>query len=690
MKRFLILFLCFYYDALTAQVDTLGNTSEQEDLIESFLQEQETDADFDYNDLFEELNYLLKQPLDLNRATPYDLDLFPFLSPIQKTAFLRYVGEMGPLISTYELQAIPYFDMTTIRRLLPFVKIGSQTIDPLSKRWKSEGNHQLLLRWSTTLEQKKGFLQNDTGNKAYQGDPNNLYLRYRFILSNRLSFGFTAEKDEGETFFQKDNKQGFDFYSAHFLLQNPTGTLSSLALGDYSVSMGQGLIPFNGFAPRKGPATIQIKRTGAPLRRYSSVNESDFFRGAAASFRLSKKLQLTTLLSSKRQDANIEVAEETSEDEPLAIFATSLQNSGKHRTLSEIADKHAVRQSAVGGILKWEDRRLHLALNTLNQWIDQPLERNPALYNQFSFSGKRILNSSLDYSYTWRNLHFFGETALSNIESVATTNGLLAALDQRMDLALLYRHFPKNYQSLNAKPFAETGGANNEQGLYVGLEIRPYKEWVVNAYFDLWKHPWLRFRTDAPSQGQEWLLRISYKKRRKFESHIQVKNEIKPENVDTEDGRFDRILQRQNFQGRIHLSYQLTKNLEWRSRLYAGFTEINGERIAGTALFQDLKYRALGSRISFSTRFAVFDTEDYAIRFYAYENDVLNSFSVPAYYDRGSRFYLLMGYRIRSGMLLEGRLARTNYTNRETIGSGNDEINGPEKTDVKLQLRWSF
>ena len=690
MKLLAILSFCFCCYQLAAQVDSLSTSPVQEDLIESYLQEQESDADFDYNDLFDELDYLLKRPLDLNQLSKDDLDLFPFLTPVQKAAYVEYLEIFGPLLAEYELQAIPYFDLITIRRLLPFVKIGQRSTDPLSKNWKSEGNHQLILRWSNTLETKRGFLENEEGASPYKGDANALYLRYRFSLTDRLSFGFTAEKDEGETFFRKDNKQGFDFYSAHFFLQNPTGRLRSLALGDYSVSMGQGLILFNGFSSRKGPLTTQIKRSGRTLRRYSSVNESDFFRGAAASISLSDKLLLTTFFSTKKRDANIETEGEPVEDEPLATFATSLQITGKHRTASEIADENAVRQTAMGGILKWSGRRSHLAFNTLYQTLDRPLNRNPALYNQYAFNGNKVLNTSLDYSYTWRNFHFFGETAYSKNGSVATSNSFLAALDQRFDLSLLYRHFPKNYQALNAKPFAETSGANNEYGLYLGIEIRPLNEWAFNAYFDLWQHPWLRYRTDAPSAGQEWLLRLTFKKRRKLEAHIQLKNEIKAENVDAEDGRFDRISQRQNFQGRLHLSYQLTKTVELRTRIYAGFSAINNQRLTGTALFQDLKYRAVGSRISFSTRFAIFDTDDYAIRFYAYENDVLNSFTVPAYYDRGSRFYFLMGYRVRSGMLLKGRIARTAYTNRETIGSGNDEINSSAKTDVKVQLRWNF
>ncbi|MEO1263407.1 MAG: helix-hairpin-helix domain-containing protein [Bacteroidota bacterium] len=671
-----------------SQQDSLDFSLEKEIMVESFMQDQAIDEEFNYNDLFDELSYLRRNPLNLNAISPNDLNQFPFLSPLQKTSLVGYLLDHGPLLSVFELQAIPFFDLQTIKNLLPFVTIGQSTFDPLPDNWSAEGNHQIIMRWSRTLEQKRGFEKNENEQRPYAGDPNQWYLRYRFTFSNRLSFGFTAEKDEGETFFNGSNSQGFDFYSGHFFLQNPNGKLRAVAVGDFSISMGQGLILFNGFSTRKGPQTIQVKRLGQVIRRYSSVNETDFFRGAGVTVSLSKTLQFTPFISSKKQDANIE--EEMLENESAAVFATSLQNSGKHRTESEIMDEKAVRQTAIGGILTWSNRHWQISLNTLYNRLGKNLKRTSALYNQYFFAGRQLFNSSFDYSYTWRNIHFFGETAASEKDALASANGVLISLDPKLDIALLHRHFPRNYQALNPKPFAETTGARNESGLYLGLELTPLPQWKVNVYFDQWRHPWLRFRSDAPSKGHEWLTRINYKIRRKMEAHFQIKNEVKMENTDAPDGRFDRLHLRKNVQGRIHLSYQLTKSLEWRSRAYAGFTEINGERLKGTAMFQDLKFKAIGFPISFTARYAIFDTEDYAIRFYAYENDVLNSFTVPAYFDRGSRFFLLVGLRFRNGLLLETRVARTSYVNQQTIGSGNDEIDGTNKTDLKVQLRWNF
>ena len=60
----------------------------------------------------------------------------------------------------------------------------------------------------------------------------------------------------------------------------------------------------------------------------------------------------------------------------------------------------------------------------------------------------------MDYSCSLRNFYFFGETARSGNGAVSSINGLVAALDRRVDVAVVLRNFARDYQSLNAKPFA--------------------------------------------------------------------------------------------------------------------------------------------------------------------------------------------------------------------------------------------
>ncbi len=684
-----LLFFCFATVQLTAQTDSLGLSAPTEDLLEGYSQGQDEDGSFDYNDLFDRLAHLRRRPLDLNQATANDLADFPFLTDLQRNALPEYRKRYGNLVSIFELQAVPGYDVATIKQLLPFVSVTEPGLLDQGAPAISNNRHQVLLRWSRQLEEKMGYLMpNDTTPSPYAGSPDQLYFRYRFTKGDRISAGITAEKDAGEAFFTGSNKKGFDFYSAHLYVKNPIRRVKSLALGDYSVTMGQGLLIYQGFAPRKSALTTLVSRSGRQLRPFTSVSEFDFFRGAAAIFDLGKKLELLAFASTRQRDANLDNDEET--DDPDAFFATSLQTSGLHRTASELADRGAIRQNSAGATLKYRGRRLQVGANALYEHLDKPLQRRQSLYNQFYFSGQTLLNLSLDYGFTLRNVFFFGETARSRNGAIATVNGLVAALDRRVDVAIVLRNFDRDYQSLGAKPFAETSGGFNEKGAYFGLQAQPTKRWRINAYFDQWRHDWLRFGVDAPSNGNEWLGRVTFTQKRKLEAYAQLRSEKKEENYSGEPTQVDRLTLRHQLQGRLHLGLKLGPAVEWRSRLDLGSSESSGTTLKGMAMFQELIIRPLNSNFTASTRFAVFSTGGYDVRFYAFERDVLNDFSIPAYYDRGSRFYANLGYRLSRQLRLELRYATTYSPNVEQVGTGNEATVGNRRSEVKVQLRGEF
>src|SRR5690606_2581814 len=226
------------------------------------------------------------------------------LSDLQINSLLDYRTQAGELISIYELQAVPGFDLASIRRILPFVKVGGDLDDfqiSPAKMFLQSGN-DLMLRWTRVLETQAGFAPLPEGESStrYAGDPNGFFIRFRRSFENRLSIGFNAEKDRGEEFFAGSNRQGFDFYSAHAFLRNLNKTVKAVALGDFAVSFGQGLTIYNGFAPGKSSLVTSIKRRGAPLRPYTSVNEADYLRGGGVTLAFAKNWETTLFASVKK------------------------------------------------------------------------------------------------------------------------------------------------------------------------------------------------------------------------------------------------------------------------------------------------------------------------------------------------------------------------------------------------------
>ena len=144
--------------------------------------------------------------------------------------------------------------------------------------------------------------------------PNKLYVRYRHSYGNRLSYGITAEKDRGEAFFRENNANGFDFYSAHLYLRNYNQNIKAIALGDYAISLGQGLILFSGFGGGKSSSPMLIKRTGRVVRPYTSVNEASFLRGGATTLNFGN-FDLSLFASSKKVDGNLTTPDTTEQDD---------------------------------------------------------------------------------------------------------------------------------------------------------------------------------------------------------------------------------------------------------------------------------------------------------------------------------------------------------------------------------------
>lgn len=689
----LILSLLAFPLWLCGQADTLLPDRSRELLEDIFLNAGGETGDFDFIDQFESLQRYISRPLNLNRASEEDLRELGLLSDLQILNLIAYRNLAGPLIALYELQAVPGFDLNSIQRVLPYVTLegGLDDFQVGLAEMVRQGRNEAQLRWSRFLELQEGFRLNDP-ERRFLGDPNQYFFRYRHTYYNRLSWGIVGEKDRGEEFFRGSNPGGFSFYSAHFFLNRYNNWLKALALGDYRLSIGQGLILFSGFGYGKSGLSTTIKRSAQPLRASASASETGFQRGAAATLAITPHLSLTPFISIRRRDGSALLPDSVERIEaPDFIGFTSLNNTGFHRTAAEIARRGNIRHTISGASLKYQVKGLQLGLNGLLNTLEPAFSPTPQPYNLFFFRGNRLFNASADYAFTWSNLHLFGETAWSANGALATINGLLFTPDRSADIALLFRHFPRNYQALDAAPFADGTGARNETGFYFGAELRPAKGFTLNAYADIWEHPWMRFRADSPSRGQEYRLRITYEIRRKIRAFAEIRSRHLEQNARVENQAFNMLAPEKNLQCRMHLSHEVSKSLELRSRIDWASTETMGAgRQTGYMLLQDVIFQPLQSPLSFTARYALFDTPGYAVRFYHFENDLLNAFSIPPYYNRGSRFYVNLRYRPVRDLTLELRFAQTYWANQDQIGSGLDATAGPQRTQISSQIKVVF
>jgi hypothetical protein len=671
-------------------------SQEKKEVIQTrieFISEQLESESVDLTDVIAQLSYYYDRPLNLNSATVEELQSLSLLTDIQINDLMLHRKLFGKLISIYELQSLTYWDMETIMNVLPFVKVDDK-LDQLHvslKEMFKYGKFEAYFRYQRILEDKAGYEDVpdsilEESNSYYYGNPDRYYSRLRFSYRTNLSFGITAEKDPGEEFFRGSQaKTGFDFYSAHAFYKGGK-YLKAIALGDYQIQIGQGLNLWSGYAFGKTADVTNVKRSANPIRPYTSVDETRFLRGAAVDLGY-KDFSLTLFGSYKGVDATLVEATDTLELEDVTVSSVNL--SGLHRTNSEIARKDALNEIIYGGNLRYEKNQLTLGVAGVYQGYDRLFARDTLPYNQFDFRGRGTVGISADYSYVFRNFSFFGELShTTHSGGFANIHGVLFSLDRYVSMSLIYRDYNRDYQTFYNAGFAEGSRTQNEKGIYAGLKTNLSRSFFINSYVDIFKFPWLRYQVDAPSEGHEIMIQPTYKPSRSLEIYARFREQLRQKNSRDTDGTItpiEDVLQR-NY--RINFNYKVSDAVRLKSRIeYVTVDRPSVGQEDGIIFTQDILFKPKSFPLDVSLRYALFDTDSYDTRIYTYENNALYVFSVPAYFYRGSRAYVLVRYTFLRRFDLWVRYAQNIYINRTVQGSGAEEILGNTRSELTVQLR---
>lgn len=672
------------------------------------IAENTENEDADYTILTEVLVYSSENPINLNKTNIEELRALQLLNDIQINSLLSHIENNGKLITIYELQGISGFDLQSIRKILPYVKVTDNFTSAhfSTKEMFKNGQHSILLRYGRTVEDQTGFSPTDSSslyksmNSRYIGSPDKIYARYRFTYGTNISWGITAEKDQGELFFKNkqkytydwyekslngNQKSGFDFYSAHFFLKN-IKRIKALVVGDYQATFGQGLTIWSGQAFGKSSDIISTKKSGRGISPYTSVDENLFMRGAATTLGY-KKIEATIFYSRKRIDANVSDTTDTGE----AAQISSLQETGYHSTSSELADKDAILQTLIGGNVSYKGKKFNVGLSALSYQLDVDLKRSLSYYNQFEFSSSKNLNIGADYNLIHRNFNFFGEASISKNGGKALVNGVLISLDPRLSFTVMHRYYQRNFQNLLSNGFAESSTAANEKGVYIGLVAKPTNRTTVTVYYDRFEFPWLKYQVNAPSFGNDYMAQFNYTPSKKIDMYLRIRSRDKQKNT-SDAVVIDYLVPVKQSNYRFNISYTITPSIKLKNRIeLIDYKLDNNKTQKGYLVYQDIVYSKLGKPLSVTLRYALFETDSYDARIYAYENDVPGSYSIPAHYNRGSRFYIMLDYNLTKRIELWFRYSQTVYDNKQIISEGSlTEIQGNTKSEIRAQLKFKF
>ncbi len=687
----ILVLLCGFSFPIFAQEESMP---ELDDIVEEIA--ASTDAELDYTNLFQNLENLYYSPLDLNTSSEEDFQKLLFLTEYQIYSLVNYRKKYGFFKTVYELQWVDGIDPLSLKFMLPFVEVSDDTQKqkPSIGKMFSYGRHSVMARYQRVLQEKDGYtpladsiLEENPDKSRYLGSPDKFYLRYNYQYKDKLYYGLTAEKDDGEQFFNGAQKNGFDYYSGHFQI-NDIGVFKKIIVGDYVAQFGQGLTMWSGMSFGKTSNAVNVIKKARGVQKYSSVNESAFMRGQASTLQFGN-FTLTEFVSYKTIDGNV-----SSESDSIFVedeqYIASFLETGYHRTPSEIAKRKTINEFVSGGNLTWHGKHLRLGATGVYYSFSDSLAPNSQAYRYFDFSGYSNANFGVDYMLTIPKVIVFGETSMSPNMGFATINGAVFDLVPEFKMSMVYRYFSPDYQALYAQPFSEGNKPYNESGLFIGFQVFPRKYWKIEAYFDAWKYPWLRYGVGGPSTGNEYVMQVTHYPNRTLDMYFRFKYETKEKNNTSIDYGIRPLDSYVSAKYRYHVNFTPSKKLKLKSRVEVAQYSFNEDPEWGYMVYQDVQVKPEKIPLEFTGRIALFDTESYNTRIYAYEPDVLYAFSVPAYYSQGSRLALIVKYTATDNLTFWFRIANTFYNDKDVLGSGLDEIVGKNRTDVKLQLRYKF
>ena len=654
-----------------------------ENLIEEVLEDLSVNNDINnsvnslnWENELEELSNRLQEPVNLNSATREQLEQFPFLSDIQIEHLLAYIYIHGQMETIYELQLVEELDRQTIQYLLPFVCIKAINNEP-AFRWKTMlkdagryGKNEVLTRLDIPFYKRKGYEHTYLGPSVYNS------VKYTFRYRDQLYAGGVAEKDAGEPFAALHNRYGYDYYSFYLLLQN-CGRVKSLAVGNYRLSFGQGLVMSTDYLMGKTIYASSFNNRSAGIKRHSSTDEYNYFRGVATTVALTKRLSVSAFYSHRNMDGVVTDGE-----------ITSVYKTGSHRSRKEADKKNLLTSQLTGGNVSYQQNHIRLGITGVYYVFNRPYEPELTGYSKYNIHGNHFYNLGIDYAYRWRRFSFQGETAIGK-QGWASLNRLQYSPVQDIQFMLIHRFYSYDYWAMYAHSFGEGSTVQNEQGYYVGLETTPFSHWRFFVSFDLFSFPWKKYRINKPSRGTDGLIQATFTPRTNLSMYLKYRYKQKERDLTGSKGTL--TLPIFHHQLRYRLNYSLNDVFSSRTTLdYNHFHSQDRAATKGYQVTQMISSQLPWTRLFADVQGSYFCTDDYDSRVYVSEKGLLYTFYTPSFQGRGFRCAVRLRYELNKHWLFITKFGETIYLNRNEIGSGNDLIYGNKKADIQMQLRIKF
>ena len=641
--------------------------------------------------MLEELEELKASPVNINSCDEKEISRLFFLTEFQVMVLADHIKKNGSVVTLYELALLPAFDRNTVLLMAPYI-----SLEPVApKGGKSFGRTLVTVTASARLG----------GNETDTEEVRSL-LKMKHEQGS-ISFGLTAENDAGERFSVK-NAPGPDFLSGYIEYEGK-GFINAIIAGDFKIRAGEGLL-FNSSrwmgSWLSSPSFMSGRSVSAP---YTSTEENNFFRGISLTLG-TMNAGAMIFASANKIDARVLFSEDS-----IAAGVSNLVSGGIHITESQLEARNSLRETVAGLRLVAGSENVRGGLTAAATWFSLPFIPDMTQpENLHSFEGDRLINIASDIRAGTGAILFFAEAGMSlsspmtdaagtdsqvpqadttgtdlpgssstlgglNLrDSWAATAGLRAKPSGRVTFNLLVRHFAPGYNAFHSGAFKAGSGSGNETGLSASVHLEAARHLFITAAADHYRIPWPRYRSSSPSTGSRIEIRGEYQPRDNLSLRLTCTSSSREYDAPTETGTPSSVT---HMRQQLGVVFDISPSGTLRFTTRASVSHMAPSQETGYLLSQDFCYSFRAVPLKLWFRYALCSTGGWDSRLYAWENDLLSSFSIPALYGEMTRSFVMLSWKPAGRIEVRVKYGLTD--------SGSDSGVGLRQ-EVKGQVRIGF
>lgn len=641
------------------------------DLAESALYKDETSEL--PNPVFERMEMLKQDPMDLNGATRDELYESGLFTAFQVEVLLNYREQYGPLFSIYELAGLSCFRRSRLAEISPCITAGSRTVPSSGK--KKTG--WMLLEGSTSRPVAESYLTGDSlhARSRYPGNPYRFKGRVRVEPTRYLSMGAAFEKDPGERFFTQNRPELLTGYLAF----QGSRRMKNLIAGTFRIHHGLGLVNGTGLIHTIGSYSLQPLSV-PNLSPSASLAESRYEQGLACQL-IAGESRYLIWSSYVPMDLSLQ---QFSPDRAPVDWEERERTSGLHRTATEILGSALAFRSHHGTLLSWRKERLRIEamagvrINGLTGAGRDSLRLDPGL-SLFPLG-------SLYSGWSGDRLQLAAEIASTPSGAFAFQAVAGVRFSNFISGLFLLHHYGSGYRGMFPSSYGAGSKMSNDQGVGWAWHLEAERIVVADLSIELFRFPDPVQRAPVPSHSYRigakfrnagygslsWMVR-AWKKGWQYTDKTDAAG---PSPLKwAEVTRLD-----------IQCRQSTGDQFQWVSRLIISWYSRSLDGNPGYASAQQFTW-APTDFFRTSVQLVHYRVGDWDNRIYLHEPGLYYHFQFPVCYGNGEKFAAVFTLKAGSRIALSWKIA-TQYKNAGGSSDSSDtEVLWQRKWDLALQVR---